>query len=469
DYSADGVKRRVTHQWLVPSVYQPEVSIDTTAIFDHPYLNERGDDDMLPSNKGFTNGSYITKRKTTDYVGNKIYEDGRLDKILFGNGYIKDNNYYFYVKDHLGNNRAVLKRNLISIDDEFPNYEEEEDPGDEIGELPVLNPRGGYYIVVQRLNYYASGLMMPGGLNPEEQKFSYNDKEFDSMHGLNMYDYEFRHYDPAIMRFTTIDPMAEDFQFQSSYVYAANNPVKFVDYKGLKPKTREEIIDQNIREGEKMANIPHWDTDETLRGKTDEERKEEEKEDEKDKIEEINEKMAEHIAKSEFEAAIFELQSGYPQSGAIHNDNILFDILFGTKGLGTIFRSQLASKGVQMAAKEGTKVGAKLIVNTGTKTAFRSFTSSNFRYNLGKFTGSIPAKSQAHHIFPKKHAPDFFKAGININNPKYGVWWETTSHLKNASSYNAAWGEFLLKDRTPSEILNFGRQLMSEYGFIVGF
>jgi len=62
DYSADGIKRRGTHQWLVPSVYQPEVSIDTTAIFDHPYLNERGDDDLLPSNKGFTNGSYITKK-----------------------------------------------------------------------------------------------------------------------------------------------------------------------------------------------------------------------------------------------------------------------------------------------------------------------------------------------------------------------------------------------------------------------
>ncbi|MCL2073585.1 MAG: RHS repeat-associated core domain-containing protein, partial [Marinilabiliaceae bacterium] len=243
DYSADGVKRRVTHQWLVPSVYQPEVSIDTTAIFDHPYLNERGDDDMLPSNKGFTNGSYITKRKTTDYVGNKIYEDGRLDKILFGNGYIKDNNYYFYVKDHLGNNRVVLKRNLTTMDDpENPEEEEEGDPGGETGEPPILNPRGGHYIVVQRLNYYASGLIMPGGLNPEEQKFSYNDKEFDSMHGLNFYDFGARFYDAALMRWHVADPLAEQFDSWTPYRYGFNNPLRFVDILGLTEEERLHAI-----------------------------------------------------------------------------------------------------------------------------------------------------------------------------------------------------------------------------------
>ncbi len=40
-------------------------------------------------------------------------------------------------------------------------------------------------------------------------------------------------YDPALRRFTTVDPMAESFSFQSPYLYAKNNPIKFIDVMGL--------------------------------------------------------------------------------------------------------------------------------------------------------------------------------------------------------------------------------------------
>ncbi len=48
-----------------------------------------------PSNDG------LTPYKTTDYIGNFIYEDNLLKRILVDGGYIEDGNYYFYVRDHL--------------------------------------------------------------------------------------------------------------------------------------------------------------------------------------------------------------------------------------------------------------------------------------------------------------------------------------------------------------------------------
>ncbi|MFV0547044.1 MAG: RHS repeat-associated core domain-containing protein, partial [Bacteroides sp.] len=47
--------------------------------------------------------------KTTDYVGNMIYENGSLKRILVDGGYIENDKYYYYIQDHLGNNRVVAQ------------------------------------------------------------------------------------------------------------------------------------------------------------------------------------------------------------------------------------------------------------------------------------------------------------------------------------------------------------------------
>ncbi|HOK36850.1 MAG TPA: hypothetical protein PK860_05500 [Paludibacteraceae bacterium] len=41
------------------------------------------------------------------------------------------------------------------------------------------------------------------------QPYKYNGKEFVEMHGYDTYDYGARGMYPAIMRFTTLDPLAE--------------------------------------------------------------------------------------------------------------------------------------------------------------------------------------------------------------------------------------------------------------------
>jgi|GEM_PF-4739773 len=68
--------------------------------------------------------------------------------------------------------------------------------------------------------------------NQQKQAYKYNGKEFDDMHGLNWYDYSARYFDPAVPRFTSVDPHAEKFYNWSPYVYVYNNPLKFIDPDG---------------------------------------------------------------------------------------------------------------------------------------------------------------------------------------------------------------------------------------------
>jgi len=64
------------------------------------------------------------------------------------------------------------------------------------------------------------------------QPFKYNGKEFDTMHGLNQYDYHARQYDAPSGRFTTVDPLAEKYYSISPYAYCANNPINYIDPDG---------------------------------------------------------------------------------------------------------------------------------------------------------------------------------------------------------------------------------------------
>lgn len=52
------------------------------------------------------------------------------------------------------------------------------------------------------------------------------------MHGYDMYDYGARGMYPAIMRFTTPDPLAEKKPWISPYVYCSDNPVNRIDIEG---------------------------------------------------------------------------------------------------------------------------------------------------------------------------------------------------------------------------------------------
>lgn len=65
--------------------------------------------------------------------------------------------------------------------------------------------------------------------------FKYNGKELDNDFDLGWYNYGARMYDPIIARFPSIDPLADSYEFQTPYAYAANNPIRWIDVNGEGP------------------------------------------------------------------------------------------------------------------------------------------------------------------------------------------------------------------------------------------
>jgi RHS repeat-associated protein len=144
---------------------------------------------------------------TTDYVSNLVYEAGQLKYILNPEGYaVKTMTggyaYNYYLKDHLGNNRAVLEINRVNS------------------------------LVMQTTDYYPFGMPYASNSFPERQPYKFGGKELDEMHGLNWYDFHARQLGTAIPVFTTMDPLARKYYSISPYAYCANNPVRYIDPTG---------------------------------------------------------------------------------------------------------------------------------------------------------------------------------------------------------------------------------------------
>lgn len=143
---------------------------------------------------------------TTDYAGNRIYKNGRLDKVLTDNGYITFAGsapaYHYYLTDHQGNNRLVINA---------------------AGAAEQVN------------HYYPFGGLLAESTGGDTQPWLYGGKELDASDGLNVYDYGARFYDPVLGAWLQSDPKADRHYSVSPYVYCLNSPVKYADPDGKLP------------------------------------------------------------------------------------------------------------------------------------------------------------------------------------------------------------------------------------------
>jgi RHS repeat-associated protein len=64
-------------------------------------------------------------------------------------------------------------------------------------------------------------------------KYQYNNKEWNDDFGLGWNDYGARFYDAALTRWTTIDPLTEMYFRWSPYHYAKENPIRYIDPNGM--------------------------------------------------------------------------------------------------------------------------------------------------------------------------------------------------------------------------------------------
>lgn len=85
---------------------------------------------------------------------------------------------------------------------------------------------------------------------------------------------------------------------------------------------------------------------------------------------------------------------------------------------------------------------------------------------MKKLAGNItPEGKQAHHMLPWNHRRSFWDAGIDINDPQYGIWLDTHDHLSKSKEYDKAWADYLKDKHSAEDIVKKMKQLMHDiYG-----
>ena len=142
-----------------------------------------------------------------ELFGPFVCRDGRLDKVLFDGGFCDLSSggakYRYFVRDRLGSVRSVA---------------------DEDGN-----------VLQQNLYYAWGGAWGDVCTAPGFQSYKYCGKYLDRKHGLDLYDYGARLYDPAAAFWTSPDPLCEKYYNISPYAFCNNNPVRFIDPTGEFP------------------------------------------------------------------------------------------------------------------------------------------------------------------------------------------------------------------------------------------
>ena len=227
-YSAEGTKLRTIYYTAMPNINVPDGcthELDASEIQATDSLDFLMEGNLILKNgrinKYLFEGGYCGIAKPAPHFS--LYEDGSDSEISEEEQKAYEErrkewtkavealnatdafNFYYYNKDHLGNNREVI---------DF----------------------GGK--ICQVINYYPFGTPFSDQsttLQADFQPYKYNGKEFDMMHGLNTYDYGARQYNPIVPTWDRIDPLCENFGYMSPYNYCLDNPVNTTDQDGEDP------------------------------------------------------------------------------------------------------------------------------------------------------------------------------------------------------------------------------------------
>ena len=167
-YGATGEKLRVTYQTAVPNITVPIGSV--RELLPSEILSTDSTDYLLGGVLTLRNLFVKPNEQSDACIGSamarkgRMKSNGRIDKFQFDEGYCRATAYagntsqdsfsfYYYDRDHLGNNRQVIL---------------------------ALGNNG---TVVQRMDYYPFGAQLcDGTYDSDIQSHKYNGKELDKMH-----------------------------------------------------------------------------------------------------------------------------------------------------------------------------------------------------------------------------------------------------------------------------------------------
>ncbi|MEO9023275.1 MAG: RHS repeat-associated core domain-containing protein [Ginsengibacter sp.] len=146
-------------------------------------------------------------------------------------------NKFFELSNHLGNVLATVSDKKIGIDTNAD------------GVIDYFTAD-----VVSAQDYYPFGMQMPSrkySVANTNYRYGFNGKELDKeTSGTTTYDYGFRIYSPGLGKFLSVDPLFKSYPWNSTYAFAENDPISFIDLDGSekgKPSILQKAIDALTR------------------------------------------------------------------------------------------------------------------------------------------------------------------------------------------------------------------------------
>jgi len=176
----------------------------------------------------------IVLTSVTDYLGFQ-YKDGVLQFFPTSEGYVSHTkgsySYVYNYTDHLGNVRMSYAKNPASP-----------------SELKIIEENHYYPFGLKHQNYNSEEFLFdkkdsnlqlraPVGGQILPYQYKYQGQERQDELGLNWDSFKYRNYDYAIGRFMNLDPLAEDYSYQSPYNFAENRVVDGRELEGLEWKS----------------------------------------------------------------------------------------------------------------------------------------------------------------------------------------------------------------------------------------
>jgi len=172
----------------------------------------------------YSNGSGGTP-KVTEYSGNYVYENGDLKQFYTAEGYAepKDASDYSAGFQYVYQYRDIWRNTRLTYADDNGNG--------------TIETGGSYSEIRREQNYYPFGLEHKGYNNisygAKNNLKTYQGQEFTEDLGLNTHEWKYRVSDPAIGRFWQVDPLAEDYTYNSTYAFQENKLGMGVELEGL--------------------------------------------------------------------------------------------------------------------------------------------------------------------------------------------------------------------------------------------
>jgi RHS repeat-associated protein len=92
--------------------------------------------------------------------------------------------------------------------------------------------------LLEETHYYPFGLTMAGISSKafgkvENKKEKFQGQEFNDDLDVNYYEFKWRHHDPQIGRFIQIDPLANEYVYNSTYAFSENKVTNHIELEGL--------------------------------------------------------------------------------------------------------------------------------------------------------------------------------------------------------------------------------------------